>query len=117
MEPVIWAAVGDPHRRRVLELLRAGPRPVNELVEQLGLSQPGVSKHLRILREAGLVTVRPDGQRRLYLLEPAPLRELARWLEPFRAHWDDRPDAPERHPDTAAPLQERPAPRSRQEDT
>ena len=68
--------LAEPHRRQLLELLRDGERPVGELVEGLGLSQPAVSKHLRVLRDAGLVEVRPDAQRRLYRLRPAPLMEL-----------------------------------------
>src|SRR3981081_2881760 len=77
-----WAARADPHRRAVLELLRERPRPVGELVERLGLSQPGTSKHLRVLRDAGLVTARTDAQRRVYELSGGPLRELDAWLGP-----------------------------------
>jgi DNA-binding transcriptional ArsR family regulator len=72
-------------------------RPVGELVKLLGLSQPGVSKHLRLLREAGLVRVRRDGQRRWYELEPKPLAEVDEWLEPYRELWEDRLDRLERH--------------------
>jgi DNA-binding transcriptional ArsR family regulator len=79
--------------------LRDGTRSVGELVERTGLSQPGVSKHLRVLRESGLVRVRRDAQRRLYDLDPAPLAELDAWLAPYRALWNDRLDALGRHLD------------------
>jgi DNA-binding transcriptional ArsR family regulator len=94
-----WSALADPHRRAVLRLLLERPRPAGELVERLGLSQPGTSKHLRILRDAGLVRVRPEAQRRVYELDPAPLAELADWLDPYRAFWEDRLDALGRHLD------------------
>ena len=71
-----WSALTDPHRRAVLGMLRERPRAVGELVQELGLTQPGTSKHLRVLRDAGLVRVRPDAQRRLYEIDPAPLAEL-----------------------------------------
>ncbi len=70
---VPWGALNDPHRRRVLVLLRTRPRDVGELTTELGLSQPGTSKHLRALRQAGLVRSRVNGQRRVYELDPAPL--------------------------------------------
>lgn len=79
--------LGEPRRRQILDALRAGEQPVNVLVAQLGLSQPAVSKHLRVLRDAGLVAVRPDGQRRLYRLQAEPLIELDEWLEPYRQLW------------------------------
>jgi DNA-binding transcriptional ArsR family regulator len=85
--------LSDPHRRAAIELLRERPRSVGELVRALGLSQPGTSKHLRVLREAGLVRVRPDAQRRLYEIDPGPLAELDAWLEPYRELWDERLDA------------------------
>jgi DNA-binding transcriptional ArsR family regulator len=94
-----FAAVSEPARRQILELLRERERPVGELVEHLRLSQPGVSKHLRVLREAGLVRVRPDGKRRWYGLRPEPLAELDAWLAPYRELWGDRLDALERHLD------------------
>jgi DNA-binding transcriptional ArsR family regulator len=94
--------LADPHRRAVLELLRERPRAVGELVDCLELSQPGTSKHLRVLREAGLVTARTDAQRRVYALDTAPLAELDAWLEPYRALWDRRLDALERHLDRKA---------------
>ena len=92
--------LAEPMRRRILDLLRERPRSVGELTALLGLSQPGTSKHLRALREAGLVRVRPDGQRRWYELEPQPLREVDEWLTPYRWLWADRLDALERHLDT-----------------
>jgi DNA-binding transcriptional ArsR family regulator len=95
-----WTALADPHRRAVLELLRERPRAVGELVERLRLTQPGTSKHLRVLREAGLVSVRQDGQRRVYALRPAPIAELDAWLAPYRELWTDSLDALERHLDS-----------------
>jgi DNA-binding transcriptional ArsR family regulator len=92
-----YAALAEPHRRRILDLLREGERPVGELVGRLGLSQPGVSKHLRVLREAGLVAVRPHGRERRYALRAEPLAEVDAWLAPYRAHWSARLDALERH--------------------
>ena len=92
-----YAALAEPHRRQILDLLRDGERPAGDLVERLDLSQPGVSKHLKVLREAGLVDVRVDGRRRLYALRPQPLVEVDQWLEPYRAFWSNRLDALERH--------------------
>src|SRR6516225_2155359 len=94
-----WSALADPHRRAVLELLRERPRPVGELVQVLGLSQPGTSKHLRVLRQAGLVTARTDAQRRVYALDTGPLTELDAWLAPYRQLWEQRLDDLERHLD------------------
>jgi len=94
-----FAVLAEPARRQILELLRQRERPVGELVERLELSQPGVSKHLRVLREAGLVRVRPDGQRRWYGLRAEPLAELDAWLAPYRELWGGRLDALERHLD------------------
>jgi DNA-binding transcriptional ArsR family regulator len=92
-----FGVLADAHRRQILDLLRIRDRAVGELVDQLGLSQPGVSKHLRMLREAGLVTVRHDAQRRWYGLRAEPLAEIDDWLAPYRAFWSDRLDALERH--------------------
>jgi DNA-binding transcriptional ArsR family regulator len=89
--------LGEPRRRQILDVLRAGEQPVHVLVRQLGLSQPAVSKHLRVLRDAGLVSVRPDGQRRLYRLRTEPLIELDEWLEPYRLLWRDSLDKLEAH--------------------
>ena len=89
--------LAEPTRRRILdELLRAGERSVGELVDGLGMNQPAVSKHLRVLREAGLASVRVDGQRRMYSLDPGGLREVDAWLAPYRALWEGRLDAMER---------------------
>jgi DNA-binding transcriptional ArsR family regulator len=92
-----YAALAEPHRRQILDLLRSGERSVNELVTRLKLSQPGVSKHLRVLREAGLVNVRAQGRHRWYELRAQPLAEVDEWLEPYRAFWSTRLDALERH--------------------
>jgi DNA-binding transcriptional ArsR family regulator len=97
--PTTFEVLAEPNRRRILDLLRAGERPVGELVTELRLGQPSVSKHLRALREAGLVVVRPDAQRRWYGLRAEPLRELDAWLAPYRAFWTERLDALERHLD------------------
>jgi DNA-binding transcriptional ArsR family regulator len=97
MTATTFELVAEPTRRRILDLLRERARPVGELVKALGLSQPGVSKHLRLLREAGLVRARRDGQQRWYELQPEPLAELDAWLEPYRQLWDDRLDRLERH--------------------
>jgi DNA-binding transcriptional ArsR family regulator len=93
----------SPTRRKLLDLLLEGERSVGELVDEIGISQPGVSKHLRILREAGLVEVRADGQRRLYALNPDPLLELDLWLAPYRRLWAGRLDALGRHLDDQHP--------------
>jgi DNA-binding transcriptional ArsR family regulator len=88
-----FEAIAEPNRRRLLELLRSGEIAAGDLVKATGLSQPGASKHLRQLREAGLVRVRADGQKRLYRLEAGQLAALDSWLEPFRQFWADRLDA------------------------
>ena len=85
--PHVIEVIAEPHRRRILDVLRDGEAPVGTLVEQLGISQPHVSKHLRVLRDAGLVAVRADGQRRVYRVQPEPLVELDAWLEPYRRMW------------------------------
>jgi DNA-binding transcriptional ArsR family regulator len=89
--------LGEPNRQAILGALRDGERPVGELVDRLGLSQPAVSKHLRVLKEAGLVEVRPDAQRRLYRIRPEPLAELDDWLEPYRRLWTTHLDQLEDH--------------------
>jgi len=89
--------LAEPQRRRILDLLREGERPVGALVERLTLSQPAVSKHLRVLKNAGLVEVRQDAQRRWYRLRPEPLAEIDAWLAPYRRLWAARLDALERH--------------------
>jgi DNA-binding transcriptional ArsR family regulator len=97
--PTTFDVLAEPTRRQILELLRERSRPVGELVDVLQLSQPGVSKHLRVLRDAELVAVRQDAQRRWYELRPEPLAEIDAWLEPYRALWARRLDALEDHLD------------------
>jgi DNA-binding transcriptional ArsR family regulator len=99
MTATTFEVLAEPTRRKILDLLLDGPRAVGELVKRLKLSQPGVSKHLRVLREAGLVSVRTEAQRRIYEIRPEPLAEVAEWLEPYRALWSERLDALERHLD------------------
>jgi DNA-binding transcriptional ArsR family regulator len=94
-----FEAIAEPNRRRILDLLRAGERPAGDVVEALAISQPGVSKHLKLLREAGLVRVRADGQRRLYSLAPDELAQIEAWLRPHLEFWRDRLDDLERHLD------------------
>jgi DNA-binding transcriptional ArsR family regulator len=94
-----FEVLAEPARRRLLDLLIDGPRPVGELVGKSGLSQPNTSRHLRVLREAGLVESQPDGQRRLYALRPEGLEELERWLAPYRRLWRRSLDVLERHLD------------------
>ncbi len=97
-----FAVLAEPHRRLILDLLRGAERPVGALVAGLDLSQPAVSKHLRVLRLAGLVEVRGDAQRRLYRVRAEPLREVDAWLEPYRQSWAARLDDLERHLDEIA---------------
>ena len=99
MTAVTFEVLAEPSRRRILDLLREEERPVGELVRLLAASQPAVSKHLRVLRDAGLVEFRIDAQRRLYRVRPEPLREVATWLEPYRLLWESRLDDLERHLD------------------
>jgi DNA-binding transcriptional ArsR family regulator len=94
-----FTVLAEPSRRRILDLLRDRERSVGELVAATELSQPGVSKHLRVLREAGLVEVRADAQRRYYGLRPEPLTEIDAWLAPYRRLWSRRLDDLERHLD------------------
>jgi DNA-binding transcriptional ArsR family regulator len=96
---VPFDVIAEPNRRRILDLLVDGERPVGDLVEELAVSQPAVSKHLRILRDAGLVEVRTDAQRRLYRVRAEPLQAVDAWLEPYRALWSARLDDLERHLD------------------
>ena len=95
--------LAEPNRRRILDLLLERPRPVGELVDALGTSQPGTSKHLRVLREAGLVDVRQDGQRRIYALRPEPLADVDAWIGRYRHLWNRSLDALERHLDREDP--------------
>ncbi|MEE3849961.1 metalloregulator ArsR/SmtB family transcription factor [Gordonia sp. LSe1-13] len=95
----VFTAIGEPTRRRILDQLRSRECLVGELVESLGISQPNVSKHLRVLDQAELVRVRIDGPRRYYALDDHGLRDLDAWLAPFREIWADRLDALEQHLD------------------
>ncbi len=99
-----FAAMAEPVRRQILDELRARERDVGELTALLAVSQPTMSKHLKVLREAGIVSRRVAGQRRVYNVDPSGLRSLEEWLRPFRRMWGDRLDALERHLDS----QERP---------
>jgi DNA-binding transcriptional ArsR family regulator len=94
-----FEVLAEPNRRRILDLLRTKERPVGDLVDALAISQPAVSKHLRVLRDAGLVEVRADAQRRLYRVRPDPLQDIDRWLKPYRRMWASRLDDLERHLD------------------
>lgn len=107
LRTIVLEAITDPTRRRILEAIRDGERSVSDLVELVGMHQPGVSRHLKVLRDAGLVNVRREAQRRLYRLRPEPLREVDDWLEPYRAAWSQQLDSLERHLErTAAPITE-----------
>ncbi len=99
MTAAVFEVLAEPNRRRILDLLREQERPVGELVAALAVSQPAVSKHLRVLREAGFVEVRPEAQRRLYRVRPEPLQAVDEWLEPYRVLWAARLDELERHLD------------------
>jgi DNA-binding transcriptional ArsR family regulator len=94
-----FATIAEPNRRAILSLLASSERSVGEIEEQLQLPQPSVSKHLRVLREAGFVESRVDAQRRLYRIRPEPLMEVDAWLAPFRRYWSVHVDALERHLD------------------
>ncbi len=95
----VLQALAEPNRQAILELLRVGEHPVGELVEELHLSQPAVSKHLRVLKKAGVVEARVDAQRRLYRIRPEPLAELDDWLATYRCLWATRLDRLEEHLD------------------
>ena len=88
----IFQILADPTRRRIVEALRSGEQPVNAIVERAGVHQSGVSRHLRLLQEAGFVTMRPEGQRRLYALKPEPFQVLSDWLAGYRGLWEARLD-------------------------
>ena len=96
-------ALGEPHRMAIVAMLNDGERPAGDVVNALPISLPTVSKHLSVLREAGLVTVRKDANRRLYSLNPAPLAEIDAWLEPYRRFWTNRLDALETYLDKEFP--------------
>jgi DNA-binding transcriptional ArsR family regulator len=93
----VFEVLAEPHRRRILDLLRGGEQPVSALVDRLAMSQPAVSKHLRVLRQAGLVDCQVDAQRRLYQVQGEPLREIDDWLAPYRLMWAHQLDDLERH--------------------
>lgn len=93
----LYHVIGDPSRRRMLDLLRDDDHTVTELVDALDMSQPAVSKHLRVLRNAGLVEARVDAQRRIYSLSPEPLAELDAWLSPYRRFWRGKLASLQRH--------------------
>ena len=97
MTAAAFDVLAEANRRRILDLLRTDERPVGDLVDALALSQPAVSKHLRVLRDAGLVEARTDAQRRLYRVRAEPLRAVDEWLEPYRELWTSRLDDLERH--------------------
>lgn len=97
--PATFEVLAEPSRRRILDLLRDEERSVGDLVDRMPLSQPGVSRHLKVLRDAGLVDVRQQAQRRLYAVNPEPLAEIDAWLEPYRRLWTQRLDALEAHLD------------------
>lgn len=99
MSELVWAALVDHHRRAVLDVLRHRASSVGELVDEVGLSQPATSKHLRVLREAGLVTVRKRAQQRIYAVEAGPIADIDAWLAPYRRLWNDRLDSLGRHLD------------------
>lgn len=88
----VFEALADPTRRRIVEELRRGERQVNDIVDSMDIHQSGVSRHLRILTEAGFVQVRPDGPRRMYSLRPEPFRALETWLAGYRELWERRLD-------------------------
>lgn len=92
MEYTTLSALAEPNRLRIVELLREGPQPVGGIAERLQLRQPQVSKHLRTLSEAGVVTVRPIAQMRIYALQPEPFQEMESWIETFRTLWEGRLD-------------------------
>ena len=102
-----FAIIAEPSRRAILSLLASSERSVGDIEEQLNLSQPSVSKHLRVLREAGFVASRVDAQRRLYRIKPEPLMEIDAWLAPFRRFWSLHIDALERHLDQMNPAARR----------
>jgi len=92
MDADVFQALADPTRRRIVEVLRDGEQQVGDVVAKVGIQQSGVSRHLRILAESGFVSMRPDGQRRLYALRPTPFEELDAWLAQYRELWEKRLD-------------------------
>lgn len=98
----MFEVIAEPNRRAILNLLVSSQQSVGEIERRLGMPQPAVSKHLRVLRDAGFVEATVDAQRRLYRLRPEPLQEIDAWLEPFRRFWSTHVDALERHLDRMA---------------
>jgi len=96
---LVWPALADPHRRAILDALVDGPCPAGQLAGALGLSQPMTSKHLRVLRNAGLVLVRKQAQQRIYAVNPQRIAEIETWLQPYRKLWNERLDALAEHLD------------------
>ena len=94
-----FGIIAEPNRRAILSLLASSEKSVGEIESRLSMSQPSVSKHLKVLREAGFVEARVDAQRRVYRINPEPLQEVDAWLSPFRQLWSARVDALERHLD------------------
>ncbi len=94
-----FAVIAEPHRRAILSMLSSSERSVGELMDELRLPQPSVSKHLKVLRDGGFVESRIDAQRRVYRLNPGPLQEVDAWLSPFRRFWSKHVDALEQHLD------------------
>lgn len=90
MNPTTFSALAEPNRFQIVELLREGPRPVNEIVNRLHLNQPQVSKHLRVLADAGIVDMRPVAQQRIYALQPQTFKDLEIWIHKFRQLWEER---------------------------
>jgi DNA-binding transcriptional ArsR family regulator len=109
MQLDVFQALADPTRRRIVETLLLGEQQVADVVAKAGIHQSGVSRHLRILHESGFVSMRPDGQRRFYALQPAPFRQLEGWLTPYRALWAARMDR------FGAALKEKTTPRASKE--
>src|SRR6266545_5962473 len=102
-----FAIIAEPNRRAILSLLASSERSVGEIERQLRMPQPSISKHLRVLREAGFVEARVDAQRRVYRIRPEPLMEVDAWLAPFRRFWSSHLDALERHLDRIDPTQQK----------
>jgi DNA-binding transcriptional ArsR family regulator len=107
MENTLWTALVDPNRRAVLDLLAQSELSVGDLVERLGMTQPQTSKHLRVLRDAGLVRVEQRAQRRIYAVDPGPMAELDEWLAPYRRLWNSSLDRLGAHLDKTDPNKEK----------
>jgi DNA-binding transcriptional ArsR family regulator len=100
MQAATFAALGEPNRLQIVELLRTGPLPVGEIAGLLGIRQPQASKHLRVLKETGIVTSEPVARQRIHRLEAAPFDEIGRWVESFERQWDARLDSLGRYLDS-----------------